>query len=83
MLATGTFGRFSVQLSVPAGVDVGLRQFEPQFLAANMTIEPTPVGHVLMVSDVRTLAEGLDHDAAALALATGKPDRDALRSQLA
>ncbi len=56
VFATSTFGRFSIQLSVPAGVDVGVRQFDPQFLIANMALEPTPLGHVLIVSDVRTLA---------------------------
>lgn len=56
VLAAGFFARYSIQLTVPAGVDVGFRQFEPQLLAANMTLEPTPIGHVLIVSDVRTLA---------------------------
>lgn len=56
VLAASTFDSFSVQLSVPAGVDVGLRQFEPEFLAANMKVDPTPLGHVQIVSDVYTLA---------------------------
>ena len=56
VLAASAFQRLSIQLTVPAGVDVGFRQFEPQFLAANMTLEPTPIGHILIVSDVRTLA---------------------------
>jgi hypothetical protein len=54
VLGATVLGRFSFELNVPAGVDVGFRQFDPELLLANMTLEPTPLGHVLLVSDVWT-----------------------------
>ena len=56
VLATAGIQHVSIELSVPAGVDVAFRQFEPQFLAANMSVTPSPTGHVLIASDVRPAA---------------------------
>lgn len=52
VLSAGSLSRVSFELSVPAGVDVGFRQFEPQLLVANTNLRPTPTGHVALVTDV-------------------------------
>lgn len=52
VLLASTFQRISLELSVPAGVDVGLREFEPQALVALTSFTPCPYGHSVVVSDV-------------------------------
>ena len=48
----GTAARLRFELQVPNQIDVSFRQFDPQFLDYNMTVEPSATGHVFDVSDV-------------------------------
>jgi len=58
----GSFVRFRIEMQVPSEIDVSFRQFDPDFLDYNMTVVPSPTGHVFDVSDVLpqlTLTTGL------------------------
>ncbi len=52
VLLSSTFQRIALEMSVPSGVDVGLREFEPQTLVALTSFTPCPFGHAVVVSDV-------------------------------
>jgi hypothetical protein len=53
VLTAAGLQRLWMEVSVPAGMDLTFRQFDPVAFEANMTQRPVKIGHVFTVMDVR------------------------------